>query len=186
MIHFELKRSKGFSFLLTIHTLNRCWRKPACEEENDRTSPTLGRLLVEDCSSCRCSWTKDWYSARQASLSLPLIHARSQSPSSKRPSLCSSAWSSPPMMIAGQKQLNHGPILERAATVDSTEFVNSSRNIRASLWNSLFKYELPILLRAANTRVPDKDSPSAIWEIVSDLPAHIVPTAPQEATKILA
>ena len=132
--------------MVTIHTLNRCWpaRKPACEEQNDRTSPTSGRLLLEDRSICRCSWIKDWYSARQASISLPLIHPRSRSPSNRRPSRCSGARSSLPMMIAGQKQLNPSPILERAATAESSEFVNSSKNLRRSRWNSRFKCELAI------------------------------------------
>ena len=158
--YFRLKRSQSFSILVTIHTLNRCWRarKPVCKEQNDRTSPTSGRLLVEDRSSCRCSWTKDRYSARQVSISLPLIHPRTKSPSNKRPSICSGAWLSTTMTIAGQKQLNPCPIMEQAATVDNTEFVKSSRNLRASGWNSRFKYELPILLRAAITRVPDKNS----------------------------
>ena len=66
------------------------------------------------------------------------------------------------MMIAGQKQLNPCPIFERAATVDSTEVVDSSKKLRASQWNSRFKYELPILLRAVNTRVVASNSPSAI------------------------
>ena len=162
--YFRLKQSQGFTILVTILFLNRCWRarKPACREQNDRTSPTLGRLLVGDRSSCRCSWTNDRYSARQASTSLLSIHPRSKSPSSKIPSRFSGAWSSPPMTMAGQKQLNPCPILERAATVDSTEFVNSSKKFRASRWNSRFEYEVLILLRAANTRVPDKNSPSAI------------------------
>ena len=187
-IYFRLERSQGFTILVTIHTLNRCCRarKPTCKEQNDRNSTTSGRLLVEDRSSCRCSWTKDWNSARQASISLLLTHPRTESPSNKRPSRCSGAGLFPPMTIAGQKQLNPCPIMERAATVDSTDFVNSPRNLRASLWNSRFKYELPILLRAANTRVPDKNSPSAIGETFSDLPAHTVPTGPREATKILA
>ena len=184
--HFRLKH--GFTILVAIHTLNRCWRarKPACKEQNSMTSPTSEWLLVEDRSSCRCSWTKDWYSARQASILLPLIHPRSKNPSNKRPSRCTGAWLSPPMTIAGGKQLNPCPILERAATVDSTEFVNSFRNLQASRWNSRFKYELPIFLRAANTRVPDKNSPTAISETLNYLPAHTVPTTPQEATKILA
>ena len=60
---------KDTTWLPTIHTLYRCRRarKPACPEQNDRTSPTSGRLLVDDRSSCRCSRTKDWYSARHAS-----------------------------------------------------------------------------------------------------------------------
>ena len=67
-----------------------------------------------------------------------------------------------PEMVAGQKQLNPCPIFERAATVDNTEVVNSSENLRASRWNFRFKYELPMLFRAANTRVPDRNCPSAI------------------------
>ena len=65
-------------------------------------------------------------------------------------------------MIAGQKQLNPCPIFDRAATVDSTQVVNSSKDLRASRWNSRFKYYLPILLRAANTRVPARNSPLAL------------------------
>ena len=174
--------------MVTIHTLYRCWRvrKPACEEQNDRKSPTSMRLLVEDRSSCRCSWTNDWYSAQQASISLPLIYPRSKSPSNKGPSRCSGAWSSPPLMIAGQNQLNPLPVWERAATVDSTEFVSSCRNLWASRWNSLLKFKLPILLRAANARVPDKHAPSATGEISGYLPIPIVPNAPQGAKKILA
>ena len=56
----------------------------------------------------------------------------------------SGAWSFPPMIIAGKIQLNPCPILERAATVESTEFVISSRCLRVSRWNSLFDDELPI------------------------------------------
>ena len=99
---------------------------------------------------------------RQASISLTLTHPWSKRPSSRRLSRCSGAWYSPPMMIAGQKQLNPCPIFERATTVDNTEVVNSSKNLRASRWNSRCKYELPILLRAANTRVPARNSPLAI------------------------
>ena len=91
----------------------------------------------------------------------------------------------PSMMMAGQEQLNPCPILERAATVDSTELVNSPKNLRPFRWNSFFKYELPILLRAANTRVPDKNSPSPKGGVLSCLPANIHPTAQQEATNIL-
>ena len=60
------------------------------------------------------------------------------------------------MTIAGQEQLNPCPILERAAAVHSREFGKPSRNLRASRRNSLFKYNLPIFLRAANTRVAEK------------------------------
>ena len=174
-IYFRLERSQGSTILATIHTLNRCWRarKPACEEQNDRTSPKSGWFLVEDRSSCRCSWTKNKCSARQASMSPPLIHPRSKSTSNKKPRRCSGAWLSPPIRIAGQKQLKPCPILERAATVDSTDVVNSSTNLRASRWNPFFKYELPILLRAANTRVPARNSSSAkggnFWVVCQDI-----------------
>ena len=70
----------------------------------DRTSPTSGRLLVEDRSSCRCSRTKDWYSARQSSISLPLIQPLSKSPCSKRPSRWKGAWSSPPRINADKNK----------------------------------------------------------------------------------
>ena len=124
VIYFRLKHSQIFKTLVTIHTLDRCWqaRKPAWEEQNDRTSPTSEKILIEDCSSCRCFWIKDWYSARQASISLPLIHPRSKSPSYKRLSRRNGAWLSPEMMIAGQKHLNPYPIWKRVATVDGTRY----------------------------------------------------------------
>ena len=161
MTYFWLNQPSGLTTFGHVHSLNRCWRarKPACEEQNDRISPMSGRLLVEDRSSCRCSWTKDWCSARQASISINFIHPRSKGPSSNRPSRCRGAWLFPPLLIAGQKQLSPCPTLERAATVDSTEVLNSSRNLRASRWTLFFKLELPNLLWAANTRVPDKNSP---------------------------
>ena len=147
-----------------IHTSSkrRRARKPACKDQNGRTSPTSGGLLVEDHSSCRCSWTKNFYSAQQTSISLLLIRSRSNTPSNKRPSRCSGARSFAPMKMAGQKQLKPCPILERAATVHSTDLVNSSRNLRASRRNHLFKDELPILLIDANPRVPAKNSSSPI------------------------
>ena len=42
MNYWRLKRSQAFTLLVTIHTLFRCWRawKPACEEQNDKTSLT--------------------------------------------------------------------------------------------------------------------------------------------------
>ena len=52
--------------------------------------------------------------------------------------------------------------------------------------NCLFKYELPILLKAANTRLAGKKIHCKLVETLSHLPAHFVPSAPQEATKILA
>ena len=128
---------KNFNPLVTIHILNRCWwaRKLTCKEQNDKTSPRSGRLLIHDRSSCRCSCAKDWYSARPASISLPLTHPISRSPSRSKPNRWKGAWLSPPVMIAGQKQLIPCPMLDRAATFDSAEFVNSSRNFRVSWWN---------------------------------------------------
>ena len=83
---------------------------------------------------------KDWYSARQASILLILIHPLSRSPSSSKLSRRSRAFSSPPMTIAGQKQLFPRPILDRAVTVEITEFVTSCRYCRAFRWNPFFKY----------------------------------------------
>ena len=147
-IHLSFGWLKCFTLLVTILTLNRFWRawKPACKKQNDRTSATSGRFRVEDHCSCRCSGKKDWYSARQAWNLLALIHPLSKNPSNKRPARWSGAWSSPPMIIAGRKELNSYPALEGAATLESTEFVTSSRNLWVSRRNSLslFKYELPI------------------------------------------
>ena len=52
---------------------------------------------------------------------------------------------SPPILTAGQKQPILCPMLDRGATVDSTEFVNSSRNIGASLRKSFFQLVDPNL-----------------------------------------
>ena len=71
----------------------------------------LSLLLVKDC-----------YSARQASISLPLFYPLPKSPSNKRTSRWSGA-SAPPMIIASQKQINPCPILKPAATLVSTEFM---------------------------------------------------------------
>ena len=111
-------------------------RKTACPKQNDRSSPTSGRLLVDDRSSCRCSCAKDWYSARHASTSLPLVQPFSSSPSKSLLKSCKGATLSPPTTIAGQKQLKPCPMTERAATVDRTQFTKSSRNRRASRRNS--------------------------------------------------
>ena len=42
----------------TYFEQNQATTKTACKVQNDRTSPTSRRLLVEDSSSCRCFWTK--------------------------------------------------------------------------------------------------------------------------------
>ena len=110
--------------------------------------------FVDDRSSCRCSCTKDWYSARHASTSLPLVQPFSSSPSKSLLKSSNGATSSPPTTIAGQKQINPCPMTERAATVDRTQFTKSSKNRRASRRNSLCRYWLPTLPSAAITRVP--------------------------------
>ena len=68
--------------------------------------PTSWRLLVDDRSSCRCSCTKDLYSALHASTSLPLLQPFSKSPSNSLLNSWKGATSSPKTTIAGQKQLN--------------------------------------------------------------------------------
>ena len=110
--------------------LHRCRRarKPACAVQNDRTSPTSGRLLVDHRSNCRCSCTKDWYSARHASTSPPLVQPFSSSPSKSLLKSCRETTSSPPTTIAGQKQLKACPMTERAATVERTQFTKLLEN----------------------------------------------------------
>ena len=75
----------------------------------------------------RCSCLKNSYSARQASTSLPLNHPFSSSPSSSKLTVeVAGARLSQPMRLAAQKELNPCPIRDRAVTVKSTKFVNSS------------------------------------------------------------
>ena len=85
-----------------------------------------------------------------------------QNPSNSNPNNWRGAWSYPPMSMARKKLLNSLPIVGHAATVNSTEFMKSSRNWRPSRGTSLFKKYLPTLLRATITRVPDKNSSLSI------------------------
>ena len=135
-------KSEQHTCLDTIHTFHRCWRarKPACAENNERTSPTSGRLLVDNCSSCRFSCTKDWYSAVHASTSLPLDQPFTKSPSKNLLNSWKGATSSPPTKIARQNQLKPCPMTDFGAKVDNIQFTNSSRKRRASRQNSVCKY----------------------------------------------
>ena len=132
------------------------------EEQNDRTSSVSVRLVVYDHSSCRCSCTKDWYSALHASTSLPLVQPVSQSPSKSFLNSWKGATSCPPTIIAGQKQLIPCPMTDLEATVDRIQFTNSPRKQRASRRNSVRRYWLPTLSNAATTRVPERKSLSSI------------------------
>ena len=105
-------------------------------------------------SSWRWSFTKDWNSALQASTVDPFSHPHSTKPSRSCPKRQKAEWSSPPIIISGQKQLTPWPSFERAATLDKTVLVKSSRKRRALLLNSFFKYWLVIFSSAACTRVP--------------------------------
>ena len=144
--------------------LYKCWRarKATCAKENDRTLSTSGRLLMDDRSSCRCSCTKDWYSALHASTSLPLVQPFSRSPSKSLLNSWRGTTSSPTTTNAGQKQLIPCPVTDLEATVDRTQFPNSSRKRRASRRNSIRRYELPTFSNAAITRVPERKSFSSI------------------------
>ena len=133
----QLVGVEATTYLDTLHTLYSFWqaRKTACAEQKDRTSPTSGRFLVDDRSSCRCSCTKDWYSSRHASTSLPLVQPFSSSPSMSLFKKWKVATLSPTTTIAGQKQLKPCPMTDLEATVDETQFTNSSRKRRASRRN---------------------------------------------------
>ena len=90
---------------------------------------------MDDRSSCRCSCTRDWYSARHASTSLPLVQHFSRSPSRSLLRSWKRAMSSPPTTNAGQKQLKPCPKTDLEATVDRTQFTNSSKKRRTSRRN---------------------------------------------------
>ena len=155
----QLMEVRTACWLDTVHTIYRCWRaqKPTCAEQNVRTSPTLGRLLVDDRSSCRCSRKKDWYSALYASISLPLVQPFSNRPSNSLKS-CKGATSYPPITIAGQKELRTCRIFDLEATVNRTLFTNSLGNRPASLRKPFRRYWLPTLSNTAITRVPERKS----------------------------
>ena len=87
---------------------------------------------------------KDWNSALQASTVDPFSHPHATKPSRSCPKRKKADWSSPPIIISGQKQLTPWPSFERAATVDNTVLVKSSRKRRALLLNSFFRYWLVI------------------------------------------
>ena len=97
-------------------------RNQPVQSRKKRTSPTSGRLLVDDRSSCCCSSTKDWYSARQTSTSLPLFQPFSGSPSKNLLKSWKGATSSPPITMARQKQLLPCPMTDLEATVERTQF----------------------------------------------------------------
>ena len=129
-------------YIFGVNTILYRWRrtrKPACEEQKIRTIPTSARFLVEVRPSCLCSCTNDWYSDLQASVSAPLTHPFSSSPSSNMSKSCMGAWSSPTIRIRGQNQLNSWPITDLAATVDNPQLTKSSRNFLQSRLNFFFK-----------------------------------------------
>ena len=143
----------------------------------------LGQLLVDDHSSSRCSCTKDWYSALHASTSLPLVHTFSQSPSTSLLKRWKGTKASPPIQIAGQKQLIHCPVGDLEATVESIQFTNSSRKRRAS-------HEIQSastgsqLCPAHSKRECQKESLShQSQETANDLESHISAIDVQMATK---
>ena len=74
-------------------------------------------LLPLDCT-CRCSRTNKWKSTFAGSIVDPLTQPCSNSPSSSCLKRWKTEYSSPPMMIPGQKQLSPCPTGERAATVE--------------------------------------------------------------------
>ena len=82
---------------------------------------------------------KDWYSALNASFSLPLVQLFLSSPSKSLLKSCKGATSSPPITIAGQKHLKPCPMTERAATVERTQITKTSGNREASRRNSYCK-----------------------------------------------
>ena len=135
-----------------------------------------GRLFVEDRFSCRCSCTKDWYSALKASTSLPSADPFSKSAPNSLVKNCKRATPSSPITIAGQEQLIPCPTSDREETVDSKQFTNSSRRGRASRLYSVFKYWLPTLFRPVITRFPARKSPSSIvgnWDWIGvTWPSH--------------
>ena len=110
-------------------------------------------FLLARHSSWRWSFTKNWSSALQASTIDPFSHPYSTKPSRSCPKRKKADWSSPPIFISEQKQLTPWPGFERAATVDKTVLVKSSRKRRALLLNSVLKNWLVIFSSSACTRV---------------------------------
>ena len=107
--------------LFTKHILNKCRRarKPDCREQNARTIPTSGRLIVDYHSSWRCSCMKDFYSARPASTSMRFSHLFSSIPFNSNQNNWTGTWSSLPMRKAGQKMVITCPMFHRTAKVNS-------------------------------------------------------------------
>ena len=144
-----------------ILTLSRCWwaRKPAYAEQNDRTSPTSGRLPVDERSICRWSCTKDWYSALHASTSLPLVHPFSKT--HPRTSWTAGKERRHPQKLQPQAGGSSYPVLW-AISRQRLIANNSSRRQRTSRRNSVRKYWLPIMSSAVITRVPERKSFSSV------------------------
>ena len=152
------------TWLDTIHTLYRCSqaRKRACAVQKGRTSPMLGRLLVDDRSNGRCSCTKDVYSALHASTSFPLVYPFSKIPSKSLLNSWRGAKSSPPTTNAAHTQLIPCPMKTLESTVDCNQFEKSSMKRRASRRNSVRNYWLPIWLSFVSRRIPERKFFSSI------------------------
>ena len=104
----------------------------------------------------------------------PFSHLHAIKPSRRFLKRKKAEWSSPPIIISGQKQLTPWPSLESAATVGNTVLVNSSRKQRALLLNSFLRYWLVIFSSAACTEVLLFDCCEwrMVWQNVTLLPFY--------------
>ena len=170
-----------------MHALYRCCqaRKPTCVEQNERMSPTSGRLLVDDLSRCCCSCTKDFYSALHASSLLSLVHLFSKNPSKSLLNSWKEATSSPPIKIAGQKLLIPCPMSDPEAPVDSKQFkvLRDFTKRRRSRRNAVGRIWLPTLSSAVIRRVSERSFSHQLQGIPNALALRIPSIVLQLATK---
>ena len=127
-------------------------RKPGWLQ-NAKTLLLGTRNLLPLTSTCRCSRTNEWNSAFADSIFDHLTQPCSSRPCSSCPKRWQVEFSSPPIMILGQKQLRPCQTDERSATVERMELTKSSRKGRRSLRNSLSRKLLFILSRDDSRRV---------------------------------
>ena len=145
-----------------------------------------GRLLVEDRSSCRCSRTKDWYSARK-----PRSHCPWASHDPK------DHLAEDPADAMAHSRLPRWWLLDRNYSTPVQSSNGQPQSIAQMSWappkihGRLVRIPAPNMNSQSCWELPTPVSwPESLHqqleEIWSDWATHSHPTAPQEAMKILA
>ena len=116
----------------------------------------------------------------------PLGPTLLSSPSKSLLNSCKGATSSPPTIIAGQKQRKPCPMTERAATVERTQFTKSSRNRRASRRNFFANNGYRLCPTQPSHGYQQESLYHRLLGIENDWEQRTLPTVQQEAMRRLS